>query len=125
MLNGCILRANGHCFSVPDCGVMYSLIIAQVLTIISGDTASKGTKTSTNLESIAEEVKIDTNPFYAMSAGRQIINSALYITMTEGENTGAHEYDVIHDGYGTNVQNDQNVNMTENPCCILNTKNSC
>ena len=88
-----------------------------MLTIISGDTASKGT---TNLKSTVEEVKMDTNSSYAMSPDRQSINSALYITITEGEDTGAHEYDVvIHDGYSTNVQNDQNVIMTENPAYAL------
>ena len=86
-----------------------------MLTIISGDTASKGKSTSTNLKSTVDEVKMDTNPSYAMSPDRQSINSALYITITEGEDTGAHEYDVIHDGYSTNVQNNQNVIMTENP----------
>jgi len=64
---------------------------------------------------------MNTNPAYTVSTppDRQDINNAGYITMTGGGDTDADDYDVINDDYYTDILNNQNVKMTQNPAYVL------
>jgi len=56
-----------------------------------------------------------------MQCQRQDINNMAYtpcITMTGGGHANTDDYEVINDDYYTNILNDQNVKITQNPAYV-------
>ena len=102
---------------------MHPILCRSVFAILisAHTTAKTKSKVSPTHNTALDEVKMDTNPAYSASTppGRQNINNTSYITMTGGGDTGADDYDVINDDYYTDILNDQNVKMTQNPVYIL------
>ena len=96
------------------------MYVQYYIKIISAHTTAKSKRPPTH-NTVLDEVKMDTNPAYAASTppGQQNISNTSYIIMTGGEGTGTDDYDVINDDYYTDIQNDRNVKMTQNPAYIL------
>ncbi|XP_065918231.1 laminin subunit beta-1-like isoform X1 [Dysidea avara] len=112
---------------VGACGAVIVIVI--LVSVVCCFTYWKTKATHTTAKSkrppthntVLDEVKMDTNPAYAASTppGQQNISNTSYIIMTGGEGTGTDDYDVINDDYYTDIQNDRNVKMTQNPAYIL------